>query len=502
MTVDFRQLADVACETLGGSVLHATDDFFAEKERLIEASAPEWREHDYTPRGKWMDGWESRRKRAIGEHVHDEVVVRLAMPVVVRGIIVDTSFFRGNFPEGCEIDGCCARADASVEELLSIRTEWLPLVGRSPLAGNANNEFSVTAEVVVTHVRLRIFPDGGVARLRVHGEVAPDWRRLGGARNELDLAALENGGQVLACSDMFFGPKHNLIAPGRAINMGAGWETKRRRGVTHETHDWAVVALAAEGVIDRVEVDTNHFKGNFPDTCSLEVASSAEGPWRSLLARTKLMAHTRHLYVEELHDHGPCTHVRMNVFPDGGISRLRVFGRLIERAQQDAVARQLRGLSEHALFEQLRACCASKDWVFAIARSRPFSSGSELFAKVDAAWAALPNDGWLEAFAAHPRIGERKGGHSRETRWSAAEQAGVTHAGAETLAALAEANALYEQKFGYVFLICATGKTAADMLHAARARMLHTPDAELRVASAELLQIMHLRLRKLVGAQP
>ena len=115
MTVDFRQLADVACETLGGSVLHATDDFFAEKERLIEASAPEWREHDYTPRGKWMDGWESRRKRAIGEHVHDEVVVRLAMPVVVRGIIVDTSFFRGNFPEGCEIDGCCARADASVE---------------------------------------------------------------------------------------------------------------------------------------------------------------------------------------------------------------------------------------------------------------------------------------------------------------------------------------------------------------------------------------------------
>ena len=502
MTVDFRQLADVACDSLGGSVLYATDDFFADKERLTLPQAPEWREHAYTPRGKWMDGWESRRKRAIGDRVHDEAIVRLGMPVVVRGIVVDTSFFRGNFPEACEIDGCHARADASVEELLSSHTEWAPLVLRAPLAGNAQNELPTKSDLVTTHVRLRIFPDGGVARLRVHGEVVPDWRRLGGAASEFDLAALENGGAVLSCSDMFFGPKHNLIAPGRALDMGGGWETKRRRGVTHETHDWAIVALAAEGMIHRVEVDTNHFKGNFPDACSLEIASSVDGPWRPLLPRTKLMAHTRHLFVEQLSLHRPCTHLRMNVFPDGGISRLRVFGQLTRDAQQDAVARLLRGLGDRALFEQLRACCASKDWVLALARTRPFSCGADLFEAVDALWKALPSEGWREAFAAHPRIGDRRAGSSIEASWSAAEQAGVELAGAGTRAALDEANAKYEERFGYVFLICATGKTAAEMLHAARARLLHTPEAELLVAAEELLKIVHLRLRKLAGAQP
>ena len=500
MTENFHELADMASLAVGGTVLHASDDFFAEKENLIRPAPPTFREHEYTDRGKWMDGWESRRRRAVGDSVMDEAIVRLGLAGVPRGVVVDTSFFRGNFPESCAIDGCFARADANVESLLGDGADWVSLVPRTKLEGDAQNAFAIASEMHVTHVRLRIFPDGGVARLRVHGYPTPDWRRLGGAKGVLDLAALESGGKVVSCSDMFFGPKDNLISPGTASSMKDGWETKRRRGVTSETHDWVVVSLSGQGIIERLEVDTSHFKGNFPDTCSVEGADGG-GPWSGLLPRTKLMAHTRHVFVEELENKGPFTQVRLKVFPDGGVSRMRVFGSLTESAQMDAVARHLKGLSDRALTDQLRACCAARAWVMAIARARPFGTGAELVAKVDDVWRSLPREAWLEAFAAHPRIGEARPSNSREVRWSAAEQAGVRrHGSTGTLSALSIANAQYEEKFGYVFLICATGKTAAEMLHAARTRMQSSPEAELNVAAEELRKIVHIRLRKLIGA--
>lgn len=497
---DFRALLDLAAERLGGTVLFASDDFFADKENLLRAAAPEWREHAYTDRGKWMDGWESRRKRAIGDHLHDTAIVRLGLPGVVRGVVVDTSFFRGNFPESCALEACAARSDTPLDALMSDATSWVPLVVRSKLEGNAENAFEVTASLAATHVRLRIFPDGGVARLRVYGEPAPEWRRLGGATKELDLAALECGAQVLSCSDMFFGPKDNLISPGRAANMSDGWETKRRRGVTAETHDWVTLKLAGEGTLARVEIDTSHFHGNFPDTCMLEGAATESGPWQTILPRTKLMAHTRHFFVEELEARGPFSHVRLKVFPDGGVSRLRIHGTLTEAALGDAVARHLAGLSERALTEQLKACCASRAWVLAIARSRPFSSGAELFAKVDEAWNGLGKEAWLEAFAAHPRIGEARAPVTREARWSSSEQLGMRKASSQTLSAMTIANAAYEEKFGYVFLVHATGKTAPELLHAARTRMSNPPEVEIGVAAEELRKIVHLRLRKLIGA--
>jgi allantoicase len=325
MTATFLDFVDLASERLGASVLAANDEFFAPKECLISAAAPVWIEGKYTERGKWMDGWETRRRRDGGDH--DWCIVRLGVPGVVRGVDVDTAFFKGNYPESCAIDGCDAGALATVDELT--RAGWHEIVARTPLTGDSHNLIAATGGAKVTHLRLRIFPDGGVARLRVHGEVAADWERLR-RRGDVDLAAVEHGGLVTGCSDMFFGSRHNLIMPGDATHMGDGWETKRRRG---PGHDWTIVRLGAAGTIRRVEVDTRHFKGNAPGACSLEAAvlgpakDERDLEWRDLLPRTALQAHTRHLFEDDLRPAGDVTHVRFNIYPDGGVGRLRLFGR-------------------------------------------------------------------------------------------------------------------------------------------------------------------------------
>jgi allantoicase len=325
MTAAFLELVDLASERLGGSVVTANDEFFAPKERLIDPSAPIWIEGKYTERGKWMDGWETRRRRDGGDH--DWCIVRLGVPGIVRGFDVETTFFKGNYPESCAIDVCDASGLATLDELL--RAAWREIVPRTALAGDSHNPLAAAGDAKATHVRLRIFPDGGVARLRVHGDVAPDWDRLR-KRGEVDLAAVEHGGLVVACSDMFFGSRHNLIMPGDATHMGDGWETKRRRG---PGHDWTIVRLGTTGTIRRVEVDTRHFKGNAPGACSLEGALLERGrdlpelEWRDLLPRTVLQPHTRHVFEDAVRPAGDVTHVRFNIYPDGGVGRLRLFGR-------------------------------------------------------------------------------------------------------------------------------------------------------------------------------
>jgi allantoicase len=326
---DFTELVDLASENLGGAVLYANDDFFAPKENLLKMSAPVFIEGKYTDKGKWMDGWESRRRRTPG---FDWCIIRLGLPGIIQGIIVDTSFFRGNYPEQCSLEACAMSGNPDVEQLLSETTCWTEILPLSGLQGDSQNPFMIQRGDRFTHLRFKIFPDGGVARLRVYGEVVPDWNALA-RRGEIDLAAVENGARVLHCSDMFFGHLHNLIMPGRALDMSDGWETKRRRG---PGYDWAVIKLATKGEIRRIEVDTSHFKGNYPDTCSLE-AWDAEGkivdestistlPWKEILPRMKLQAHTRHFYEEEIKKAGAVTHVRFNIYPDGGVSRLRLYG--------------------------------------------------------------------------------------------------------------------------------------------------------------------------------
>ena len=332
--MDFTELIDLASEKLGGAVLFANDDFFAPKENLLKAAAPVWREGEYTDRGKWMDGWESRRRRTPG---FDWCIIRLGLPGIIRGVTVDTSYFRGNYPEHCSLEGAALPGLPTVQDLTDESVQWVPLLPQMPLAGDSQNHFSIDYNERLTHLRFKIYPDGGVARLRVYGIVSPDWDRLKRSGSAIDLASVENGALVVSCSDMFFGHRHNLIMPGRAANMSDGWETKRRRG---PGHDWAIIKLGRPGVIQSVEVDTSHFKGNFPESCSLETcyaASESEEDltdlavaWTSLLPRTTLRAHSRHYFDRELSDTGPASHLRFNIFPDGGVSRLRVYGKLAE----------------------------------------------------------------------------------------------------------------------------------------------------------------------------
>ena len=355
-------------------------------------------------------------------------------------------------------------------------TDWIAVLPKSELQVNAQNEFEIDSSYAFTHVRFHIYPDGGVARLRVYGEVVPEWHREGGLNGEIDLAAVEHGAQVLTCSDMFFGPKHNLIMPGRAHNMSDGWETRRRRG---PGNDWVIVQLATEAIVRRVEIDTTHFKGNYPDTCSIDVDG------RELLPRTKLLPDTRHVFVDELQEAGPISQLRLNVYPDGGVARLRVYGTATEAGRQREVVRRLNTRIDASA--DLRKCCASSAWVKRMNDARPFADWDDVVAKADAFWSEANESDCREALAAHPRIGEKRAG------WSSQEQSRVT-----PNEALADVNRRYEEKFGHVFLICATGKSADDILAAARERIGKTPEQERQNAAAEQGKITKLRLLKLV----
>jgi allantoicase len=329
---DFLDLPDLASERLGGAVLATNDEFFAPKEGLLKEGPPEWREGVYTERGKWMDGWETRRRGVPG---FDWCILRLGVPGIVRGLVVDTSFYTGNYPPECSVEGCVAPGTPSPTELLDPATEWFEILPRSPLKGDAANLFAVDGSRRATHLRLNIFPDGGVARLRVHGEVVPAWTRFARAGGEVDVAALENGGWVVTCSDMFYGHRQNLILPGRSRFMGDGWETQRRRG---PGHDWSIVRLAAPSRLHRVELDTDYYKGNAPDRfwlegihlpgATAEALADPSAPWQPIIGETVLQPHARYRFEEGLASDGPFTHVRLSIFPDGGIARMRLFGTL------------------------------------------------------------------------------------------------------------------------------------------------------------------------------
>jgi allantoicase len=333
--MDFTEYVDLAAERLGGHVLAANDEFFAPKENLLKAGAPVWIADKYTDVGKWMDGWETRRRRTPG---YDWCIVKLGLPGIVHGIVVDTAHFNGNYPEHCELESCAVEGDPSGNQLAGAATSWSTLLPKSPLAGDTQNRFTVSSPNRVTHLRFKIYPDGGVARLRVHGEVLPAWGKIERSGGEIDLAAVAHGGLVIDSSDMFFGSRNNLILPGRSTGMHDGWETRRRRG---PGHDWCIVRLGAPGTIGRIEVDTSYFKGNFPDSCSLEVCCAtrddtdpgvlASLPWREVLPNSKLKADSLHVYEKEILDAGEVTHARFHIYPDGGVARLRIFGRLGRR---------------------------------------------------------------------------------------------------------------------------------------------------------------------------
>ncbi len=333
-TATFSGLLDLLAESMGGMALETNDEFFAEASNLVKPGRGIFDPDRYTDRGKWMDGWESRRKRGPG---YDWCILKLGVPGIIRGLDIDTNHFLGNHAPYASVEAACVKPGESLDE-----AAWEEVLEQSALHAGSQNLFSVQSDRVVTHVRLNIFPDGGVARLRVFGEVKTSWadsdddrdseiekRR---AESEVDLVAARHGGLALACSDMFFSSMNNLILPGRAANMGEGWETRRRRG---PGFDWVLIRLSEPGQINWLEISTHHYKGNYPDSCTIEalhatdtrITDLLDADWKPLLPEFKLAADTRHFVRDELLDVGEITHLRLNIFPDGGISRLRAYGK-------------------------------------------------------------------------------------------------------------------------------------------------------------------------------
>ncbi len=326
---EFINLADLASARVGGRAVATNDDFFAPKANLVKPGPAVWIPDKYTSRGKWMDGWESRRRRVPG---HDWCIVQLGMRGVVHGVNVDTSHFTGNYPSHCSIDAVDLASGTRPSAYATDGPPWATILEKSALAGNGDNFLPVADRRPWTHLRLSIYPDGGVARLRVYGEVSVDWKKAAPGNRVVDLASITQGGLFLDASDTHYGTRGALIMPDRAKHMGDGWETRRRRG---PGHDWAIVRLGAPGLLSKIEIDTNHYKGNYPDRASLEgcLAQGASAQqlraaeWSMVLPETKLSANKRHYFSgRQLQNTGAVSHVRLNIFPDGGVSRLRIHG--------------------------------------------------------------------------------------------------------------------------------------------------------------------------------
>lgn len=296
----------------------ANDDLFAEKENLIKPGPAEHRPATFGHKGQVYDGWETRRRRGAVADACDSAIVRLGVPGIVRGVVVDTAWFTGNYPPQISVDAAFVPGFPSAEDLAE-KTQWTTIVERTDITGDTRNPFEVNSSRRWSHVRLSIYPDGGVARLRVHGEGLLDPRF---ADLPLDLAALENGGRITACSNMFYSSPNNLLLPGVARTMGEGWETSRRRDAGN---DWVQVHLASQGVLTFAELDTSYFLGNAPGSARLS-GRNGDGEWSDLLPQTELQPDTRHRLLVE--DDRPVTEARLDIHPDGGMARLRLFGKL------------------------------------------------------------------------------------------------------------------------------------------------------------------------------
>jgi len=319
-----NSMIDLASEVNGGRTLLTSDDFFAPKENLLKPGRGVFIEDKYTDHGKWMDGWESRRKRTEGS---DWCILRLGIPGIISKVDIDTNHFIGNFPSHASVDACTMPKYSGLDDIAETGN-WVEILPKVQLKGNSRNLFEISTDQSYSHIRLRIYPDGGVARFKVYGNPNPDHEP---ENNLIDFALSTNGGETLSCSDNHFGRMENLIKPSIGMDMRDGWETKRRRG---PGHDWVILKLGSPCIIKHVIVDTLHFKGNFPDTCSIEgcfephishdTIIENQTEWSKLLPKSNLLANQESVFSLDLNS--PITHIRFNIFPDGGVSRLRILG--------------------------------------------------------------------------------------------------------------------------------------------------------------------------------
>ena len=469
-------MIDLVSEAVGGRVVACNDEFFAEASNLIKRTEPEWREGVYTDRGKWMDGWETRRRREPG---HDWCVLNLGIPGRIERVTVDTSHFTGNYPEAFSLDASGGDPDRLRD------ATWREILGRTALRGDSVATFEVADPHRVTIVRLNIFPDGGVARLRLEGtpipalqEVCPD--------EGADLASALVGGMALDASDRHYSDPANLLRPGPSAGMWDGWETRRRRG---PGHDWAVFRLGLRGLVERLIVDTSHFKGNAPGWVSLDVSDDGES-WREIVERHSVRADSINEIVPA--EAAGATFVRLSIHPDGGVARLRVIGQPDPEVAGTARVLYLNSLFDPEARRFFRSACASSSWISDMVAGRPYQSSQDVLRSASSAFDHLTTEDWLEAFAGHPRIGER--GDAQTNR----EQAATSSASREIIARLASVNEQYEAKFGFTYIVYATGRSAEEMLRIAEERLENTRREEIENASVEQRSITETRLRRML----
>ena len=319
-------LIDLAQPRLGSKVIFKTDDFFASANRIIDPSPATFKEGLFDKNGKWMDGWESRRKRTSG---HDFLIIKLGKPGSIIKVDVDTSHFNGNQPSMISLEGCYSKS-RNIKDL-----KWKTLIGEKKTKPNSHHIFSTSSKTVFTHIKFNIFPDGGVARLRLYGSLSKENNKF--KNKTINLASLLNGASVIACNNEHFGKAENILAPGKAKNMGDGWETRRRRD---KGFDWLILNPINGKKIDKIEISTHHFKGNFPSHCSLQAAFvpnkkssssivKSSGKWKFLLHKVNLSANKAHIFKNILMKNDKINFIKINIFPDGGISRFRIYGEAI-----------------------------------------------------------------------------------------------------------------------------------------------------------------------------
>ena len=317
-------IIDLAQPRLGSKVIYKTDDFFASAQRILNPSIPVFKEGLFDKNGKWMDGWESRRKRIKG---YDYLIIKLGRPGKIKKIDVDTSHFNGNQPSMFSIDAAFSKSNNFK------KFNWKTLLSKKKAKANSHHEFNIKSKSTISHIRLNIFPDGGVARLRVFGSI--DKEKIKFKNKKINLASLNDGATIIACNNEHFGKAENILATGKAKNMGDGWETRRRR---NKGYDWLILNSINGSQISDIEISTHHFKGNFPSHCSLQAAYipkiksirsiiKKSVKWKFLLNKVKLNANKTHKFKNKLMKNNKINLIKLNIFPDGGISRIKIFGR-------------------------------------------------------------------------------------------------------------------------------------------------------------------------------
>lgn len=463
-------MIDLLSERVGGRVVKCNDEFFADASNLLKTSAPVWKEDEFTDHGKWMDGWETRRRREPG---HDWVILALGIPGAVRRVTIDTSHFTGNFPEEFSLD--ISPGD----------DVWSELIPRTAVRGDTVVDYEVADPHRVTEVRLNIYPDGGIARLRIQGDPIPNMELVcpGGMT---DLAAAGLGGHWLDASDFHYSSPANLLLPTDPAGMWDGWETRRRRG---PGHDWATFRLGLKGRVESVVVDSRHFKGNCPGWVSVEFSEDGED-WH--LAIDEVSVDPDRVNEIPLPEAMQAGYVRLSLHPDGGVARLRLLGRADRQEAGTARVSYLNSLFEEAARGFFFTTCVATRWVDAMVRGRPYDSVDTVVRRVGEVFDSLDESDWLQAFAGHPRIGER--GTNTENR----EQVGTATASREILRDLVEVNRRYEEKFGFTYIVYATGKTAPEMLAIALQRLENDRREEIATAAGEQRKITEGRLLRML----